>query len=154
MSDRQQGGAYQPGSQGRGAEPLRQTIDAGQTGDKVAASDPATSPLGTDDEAAGSRPHTGAPSRETTTTGGMGMSESPTGGGTSGGASGAGSLAGTSGGGRAATPGAASSSTQSARLDARPRTRNWWIIVAAFVVVLLVVLYAFGVTWPTAGFRN
>ena len=154
MSDRQQGGTNQAGLQGGGAEQLRQRIDSGLTGDKVAVSDPATSPLGTDDEAAGGRPQSGAPARGTTTTGGMGMSESPTGSGASGGTTGAGSLGGTTGGGRAATPGAASGSTQSARLDARPRTRNWWVIVAAFIVVLLVVLYAFGVTWPTAGFRN
>src|SRR3712207_730915 len=113
MSDRQQGGTHEPGSQGRDAEQLRQRIDSGQTGDKVPVSDPATSPLGTDDEAAGVRPQTGAPPSGMTTTGGMGMSESPTGGGASGGATGAGSLAGTTGGGRAATPGAASGSTQS-----------------------------------------
>jgi len=35
---------------------LRGDIDAGRTGDKVAASDPAMAPLGTDDEAGGSAP--------------------------------------------------------------------------------------------------
>lgn len=37
-------------------EQLRQAIDSGQTGDKVRHLDPAASPLGTDDEAAGSTP--------------------------------------------------------------------------------------------------
>lgn len=35
------------------ADRLRQAIDNGRTGDKVAAPDPAAAPLGTDDEAAG-----------------------------------------------------------------------------------------------------
>jgi hypothetical protein len=35
---------------------LRQDIDSGATGDKVPVLDPATSPLGTDDEAAGAPP--------------------------------------------------------------------------------------------------
>ena len=35
---------------------LRNDIDSGRTGDKVAASDPAAAPLGTDDEAAGTPP--------------------------------------------------------------------------------------------------
>jgi hypothetical protein len=35
---------------------LRDDIDSGRTGDKVAASDPAAAPLGTDDEAAGTPP--------------------------------------------------------------------------------------------------
>ena len=39
---------------------LRSDIDSGRTGDKVAASDPAAAPLGTDDEAAGRPPGRGA----------------------------------------------------------------------------------------------
>ena len=35
---------------------LRHHIDTGRTGEKVAASDPAAAPLGTDDEAAGTPP--------------------------------------------------------------------------------------------------
>jgi hypothetical protein len=35
---------------------LRQDIDSGRTGDKVAAPDPAAAPLGTDEEAAGTPP--------------------------------------------------------------------------------------------------
>ncbi len=35
---------------------LRHDIDTGRTGEKVAASDPAAAPLGTDDEAAGTPP--------------------------------------------------------------------------------------------------
>jgi len=35
---------------------LRSDIDSGRTGDKVATSDPAAAPLGTDDEAAGTPP--------------------------------------------------------------------------------------------------
>jgi hypothetical protein len=42
------------------AEQLRRDIDRGMTGDKVPADDPATAPLGTDDEAAGTTP---SPSR-------------------------------------------------------------------------------------------
>jgi len=38
------------------AERLRNDIDAGRTGDKVPYPDPAAAPLGTDDEAAGTRP--------------------------------------------------------------------------------------------------
>jgi hypothetical protein len=38
------------------AQHLRASIDRGETGDKVPAADPAASPLGTDDEAAGMRP--------------------------------------------------------------------------------------------------
>src|SRR3954447_21139475 len=37
-------------------ERLRADIDSGRTGEKVAASDPAAAPLGTDDEAAGAAP--------------------------------------------------------------------------------------------------
>jgi hypothetical protein len=37
-------------------ERLRADIDGGRTGDKVAGSDPAAAPLGTDDEAAGTAP--------------------------------------------------------------------------------------------------
>jgi hypothetical protein len=37
-------------------EQLRNDIDAGRTGEKVAGSDPAVAPLGTDDEAAGMPP--------------------------------------------------------------------------------------------------
>ena len=37
-------------------ERLRADIDGGRTGDKVAGSDPAAAPLGTDDEAAGTPP--------------------------------------------------------------------------------------------------
>jgi|SRR5947209_6712288 len=36
---------------------LRDEIDSGRTGDKVAASDPAAAPLGTDDEAGGTPPN-------------------------------------------------------------------------------------------------
>jgi hypothetical protein len=39
-------------------EKLRAKIDSGETGDKVAASDPALAPLGTDAEAGGHRPTT------------------------------------------------------------------------------------------------
>jgi hypothetical protein len=35
---------------------LRSAIDSGQTGDKVAGSDPTAAPLGTDDEASGAAP--------------------------------------------------------------------------------------------------
>lgn len=35
---------------------LRDDIDSGRTGDKIAASDPAAAPLGTDDEAGGTPP--------------------------------------------------------------------------------------------------
>ena len=38
------------------AQRLRDATDKGLTGDKVPAADPAASPLGTDDEAAGTRP--------------------------------------------------------------------------------------------------
>ena len=153
MSDRNQGGNNQPGSPGMEQGGLRHQIDSGQTGDKVAVSDPATSPLGTDDEAAGTRPPAqgGSMAAGSATSTGARMSESPTGGGASSGAQGAGSLGGTSAGGRGPAPGAVSQSTE---MDRRPTTRNWWIIVAAFIIVLAVVLYAFGVTWPTAGFRN
>jgi hypothetical protein len=41
---------------GETAERLRADIDAGHTGDKVPASDPAMAPLGTDEEAAGAPP--------------------------------------------------------------------------------------------------
>jgi hypothetical protein len=37
-------------------EQLRRDIDSGRTGDKVAGSDPAAAPLGTDEEAAGTAP--------------------------------------------------------------------------------------------------
>ncbi|MGQ4272932.1 hypothetical protein [Terrihabitans sp. B22-R8] len=37
-------------------EQLRADIDKGRTGDKIAGSDPAASPLGTDEEAAGTPP--------------------------------------------------------------------------------------------------
>lgn len=40
----------------RNTDQLRQQIDRGQTGDKVDFPDPAAAPLGTDDEASGSRP--------------------------------------------------------------------------------------------------
>lgn len=40
----------------RTTDRLRTDIDRGRTGDKVAFSDPATAPLGTDDEAAGTPP--------------------------------------------------------------------------------------------------
>jgi hypothetical protein len=40
----------------RNVDQLRAAIDSGKTGDKVAASDPATAPLGTDDEAGGAPP--------------------------------------------------------------------------------------------------
>src|SRR3954453_24111924 len=39
---------------------LRSDIDSGRTGDKIAASDPAAAPRGTDDEAAGTPPSRGA----------------------------------------------------------------------------------------------
>lgn len=38
------------------AQRLRDAIDKGLTGDKIPAADPAAAPLGTDDEAAGTRP--------------------------------------------------------------------------------------------------
>ena len=38
------------------AQRLRADIDAGRTGDKIPVGDPAAAPLGTDDEAAGTRP--------------------------------------------------------------------------------------------------
>jgi hypothetical protein len=40
----------------RNVDQLRAAIDSGKTGDKVAASDPAAAPLGTDDEAGGAPP--------------------------------------------------------------------------------------------------
>ena len=40
----------------RNVDQLRAAIDNGKTGDKVAASDPAVAPLGTDDEAGGAPP--------------------------------------------------------------------------------------------------
>ena len=43
-------------NRGAAAAELREAIDAGRTGDKVPGSDPATVPLGTDDEAAGTPP--------------------------------------------------------------------------------------------------
>jgi hypothetical protein len=45
-----------PGSGGAEAGRLREDIDRGGTGDKVAFSDPSAAPLGTDDEAAGTAP--------------------------------------------------------------------------------------------------
>ena len=42
----------------RNVDQLRNDIDSGRTGDKVACSDPAAAPLGTDDEAAGTPPCT------------------------------------------------------------------------------------------------
>jgi hypothetical protein len=42
---------------GATSEQLRDDIDAGRTGDKVCAADPAVAPLGTDDEAAGMSNH-------------------------------------------------------------------------------------------------
>lgn len=45
---------------GATTEQLRHDIDSGLTGDKVAASDPAAAPLGTDDEAAGTPPSAAA----------------------------------------------------------------------------------------------
>lgn len=45
-----------PGSGGAEAGRLRDEIDRGGTGDKVAFSDPSAAPLGTDDEAAGTAP--------------------------------------------------------------------------------------------------
>jgi hypothetical protein len=63
----------------RNVDQLRDDIDSGRTGDKVAFSDPAAAPLGTDDEAGGTppsgerlkiaavseaRPHAGGPKRE------------------------------------------------------------------------------------------
>lgn len=43
-------------SQGSNTAQLRDAIDRGRTGDKVRVLDPAASPLGTDDEAAGTPP--------------------------------------------------------------------------------------------------
>jgi hypothetical protein len=40
----------------RNVDQLRAEIDSGRSGDKVAASDPAAAPLGTDDEAGGNPP--------------------------------------------------------------------------------------------------
>lgn len=40
----------------RNVDQLRDRIDSGKTGDKVAFSDPSAAPLGTDDEAAGTPP--------------------------------------------------------------------------------------------------
>ncbi|AWJ84724.1 hypothetical protein TSH58p_15035 [Azospirillum sp. TSH58] len=45
-----------PDTPNAGAQRLRDAIDKGLTGDKIPASDPAAAPLGTDDEAAGTRP--------------------------------------------------------------------------------------------------
>ena len=42
----------EPGASGN-PDPLRNAIDSGRTGDKVAFPDPAAAPLGTDEEAAG-----------------------------------------------------------------------------------------------------
>ncbi|WP_451992497.1 hypothetical protein [Azospirillum argentinense] len=47
-----------------GAQRLRDAIDKGLTGDKVPAADPAAAPLGTDDEAAGTRPPPAASAHE------------------------------------------------------------------------------------------
>lgn len=44
------------------AQRLRHEIDSGRTGDKIPVEDPAAAPLGTDDEAAGTRPTESAPS--------------------------------------------------------------------------------------------
>jgi hypothetical protein len=44
---------------GSTTEQLRDDIDSGRTGDKVAVTDPAAAPLGTDDEAAGAAPASG-----------------------------------------------------------------------------------------------
>jgi len=46
----------QPGRRGSTTAQLRDDIQSGRTGDKVAGFDPAASPLGTDDEAAGTPP--------------------------------------------------------------------------------------------------
>lgn len=50
---------------GNGSMPegLRHDIDSGRTGDKVSGTDPAATPLGADDEAAGSAPDPEAVSR-------------------------------------------------------------------------------------------
>jgi hypothetical protein len=40
----------------RNVDQLRAEIDSGRSGDKIAASDPAAAPLGTDDEAGGTPP--------------------------------------------------------------------------------------------------
>ena len=40
----------------RNVDQLRAEIDSGRSGDKIAASDPAAAPLGTDDEAGGAPP--------------------------------------------------------------------------------------------------
>lgn len=55
--------------EGATVEQLRAVIDRGQTGEKVPFSDPATAPLGTDDEAAGTRhdPHVTAQMIQTET---------------------------------------------------------------------------------------
>lgn len=45
------------------AQRLRHDIDSGRTGDKIPVEDPAAAPLGTDDEAAGTRPAS-APARD------------------------------------------------------------------------------------------
>jgi hypothetical protein len=45
------------------AQHLRRDIDSGRTGDKIPVEDPAAAPLGTDDEAAGTRPTESAPPR-------------------------------------------------------------------------------------------
>lgn len=44
----------------RNVEQLRDDIDSGRTGDKVPVADPAAAPLGSDDEAAGTRTPTSA----------------------------------------------------------------------------------------------
>ena len=57
MNDRRAGSDAAPGAPGSSnSSQLRDDIDSGRTHDKVAHSDPAAAPLGTDDEAAGTPP--------------------------------------------------------------------------------------------------
>lgn len=58
---RPDGGATPPPT--TAAQHLRADIDSGRTGDKIPVEDPAAAPLGTDDEAAGTRPTESAPPR-------------------------------------------------------------------------------------------
>lgn len=53
MAQRKHRAGKAPEEEPRNASQLRDAIDSGRTRDKVAAEDPATAPLGTDEEASG-----------------------------------------------------------------------------------------------------
>lgn len=56
MTRRKRGAEPTPDAEPDNPSRLRDAIDRGRTGDKVAAEDPAAAPLGTDDEAGGHPP--------------------------------------------------------------------------------------------------